>query len=358
MADFSNFAAGPQGPAMMVPVTVTFACKHSEVTSVPYTAGTAPVTFVLNDCHCDAPECQKRFVNKLRSELQLAGVNCEFSLRKFQMVEPMLKQELESAGCDSDIVDALLNCSQRSAATAKYLGHRVLLSTLAEYETAAVDQGQINRAHALHLIFSHQAVQEKLIVLQSTVLRLSQKSYPAPALKFPMLEGIQSHEPNWGKQELSTLQSTDSGKAILALPLSNANILVAKSSILSAQNELAELASLQASERASFFSDYPGTEQLHASGAMMSSQDMLSALSTPPTSISDDSSQMDVDAGNSQRSCSSSSADIRSLRPERVLSKGMAAHKCLGLDMDKIHAYSGKSYTALANPWWEQAKKA
>jgi hypothetical protein len=356
MADFSNFAAGPQGPTMMVPVTVTFACKHSEVTAVPYTAGTSPVTFVLNDCHCGAPECQKRFVNKTRSELQLAGMNCESSLRRHAFVEPMLKEELESAGCDSDIVEALLNCNQRSTATATYLGHRVLLSSLAEYESAAIDQGRINRSHALSLIFSHQEVQCKLIAIQSAVLRLSQKSYPAPALKFPMLEGIQSHEPNWGKQELSTLRSSDSGKAILALPLSNANILVAKSSIISVQNELAALTQLQASERASFFNDYPGTEALHASGAMMSSQDMLSALSTPPTSISDASSQMDVD--DAPVSDLSSSADIRSLRPQRVLSKGMAAHKCLGLDMDKIHAYSGKSYTALTNPWWEQAKKA
>jgi hypothetical protein len=342
---------------MMVPITVTFACKHSEVTAVPYTAGTAPVTFMLNDCHCDAPECQKKFVNRLRNDLHLANLSGEAALRKFAMVEPMLKEEMESAGCSSDIVEALLNCGQRSAATATYLGHRVLLSSLAEYESAAVDQGRINRAHALSLIFSHQEVQCKLIAIQSAVLRLSQKSYPAPALKFPMLEGIQSHEPNWGKQELSTLQRSDSGKAILALPLSNANILAAKSSILSAQNELAELAQLQASERASFFNDYPGTEALHASGAMMSSQDMLTALSTPPTSISDASSQMDVD-DDMQASGSSSSADIRSLRPQRVLSKGMAAHKCLGLDMDKIHAYSGKSYTALTNPWWEQAKKA
>jgi hypothetical protein len=353
MANFSNFAAGSQGPTMMVSVPVVFACKHSELDTVPYTADTASVTFMLNDRHCSAAECQKRFVNKTRLELQLAGMNCEASLRRFNMVEPMLKEELEAAGRDPEVVQALLNCSQRSAVTATYLGHRVLLSSLAEYESS-IENGQPNTAHAMHLIFAHQDIQHKLLVIQSAVLRLSQNSYPAPALKFPMEEGIKSHEPNWGKQELATLQRTD--PAILALPLSNANILAAKSSILSAQNELAELAQLQASERASFFSDYPGTEQLHASGAMISSQEMLGAMSTPPTSVSDQSSQMDVD--DASDSVFSSSADIRSLRPQRVLSKSMAAHKCLGLDMDKIHAYSGKSYTALTNPWWEQAKKA
>jgi hypothetical protein len=341
---------------MMVSVPVVFACKHSELTMVPYTAGTAPVTFMLNDRYCSALECQKKFINRLRNDISLAKMNCEASLRKFNMVEPMLKEEIVGAGfSEESLVEALLDCSQRTAATATYLGHHVLLSTLAEYATS-VDNGQINAAHAMHLIFSHQELQSKLIAIQSAVLRLTQKSYPAPALKFPMLEGIQSHEPNWGKQELSTLQSTDSGNAILALPLSNANILVAKSSILSAQKEVAELSQLQASERAAFFHDYPGTEQLHASGAMMSSQEMLSAMSTPPTSISDESSQMDVD--DAQDSGFPSSADIRSLRPERVLSKSMAARKCLGLDMGKIHAYSGKSYAALTNPWWEQAKKA
>lgn len=356
MASSSNFAAGPQGPTMMVPVTVTFACTHSEPALVPYTAGTAPVTFMMNDGYCSALECQKKLCNRLRNQLQLARMNCESSLRRHSMVEPMLQEELESAGCDTDIVEALLNCNQRSAATATYLGHRVLLSSLADFERA-VDQGQINRAHALHLIFSHQAVQKKLVALQSAVSRTSQKSYPAPALKFPMDEGIKSHEPNWGKQELATLQCSNEGRAILALPLANANILAAKSSILSARNEMAALTQLQSAERTAFFHDYPGTEQLHASGAMMSSQDMLDAMSTPPSSVSDEHpSQMDVDAQDSVFS----SADIRSLRPVRVFSKSMAAHKrsCRGLDMAKVHAYSGKSYTALTNPWWEQAKKA
>jgi len=352
MADFPYFRLTRPNPppTMMVPVSVTFACKHSEICPVPHTAGTVPIGFMLNDGHCSAPECQRRFINKMRSEAQLAGMNCEASLRRFTMVEPMLKEEMLAAGCSTDIAEALLNCSHRSAAAATYLGHRSLLSSLAEYE-----EGPPSNAHAMCLIFSHQDVQHKLMAIQSAVLRLIQNSYPAPGLKFPMLEGITSHEPRWGKQELSTLQSTVQGRAILALPLASENILAAKSTVLSAQNELAELARLQATERSAFFHDYPGTEALHASGAMMSSQEMLSHASASTTTPPQSSSQMDVDA---QDFASSFSADIRSLRPERVLSKSMAAHRrrCPGVDMAKVHAYSGKSYTALTNPWWTQAK--
>ena len=355
MADFPYFAPTRPltCPIMMVPVSVTFACKHSEICPVPYTAGTVSVGFMLNDGHCSAPACQKRFINKLRSEAQLAGMNCEASLRRFAMVEPMLKEEMLAAGCSTDIAEALLNCSQRTAAAATYLDHRSLLSSIAEYE-----QGIPTNAHAMKLIFLHQDVQHKLMAMQSAVCRLIQGSYPAPALKFPMIEGINTHEPSWGKQELATLQSTNQGRAILALPLASENILAAKSNVLSAQNELAELAQLQANERSAFFSDYPGTEQLHASGAMMSSQEMLSHASTPASTTTppQSSPQTDVNA----HVFAFSSADIRSLRPERVLSKSMAAHKrrCPGVDMAKVHAFSGKSFTALTAPWWAEAKRA
>ncbi|GAB7328336.1 hypothetical protein MBLNU13_g00329t1 [Cladosporium sp. NU13] len=338
MADFPCFApTRPQaGPTMVVSVSVTFACKHSEICAVPYTAGTVPVGFMLNDGHCSADACQKRFINKMRSEAQLAGMNCEASLRRFAMVEPMLKEEMLAAGCSTDIAKALLNCSHRSAAAATYLGHRSLLSSLAEYE-----QGIPTNAHAMQLIFSHQEVQHKLTAIQSAVLRLIQDSYPAPALTFSRYEGVKSFEQGWGKQELAALKSTDHGRAILALPLANHNILAAKSSMLSAQNELAELTQLQNAERAAFFSDYPGTEALHASGAMMSSQEMLSQASAS-TTTPQSSSQMDVDDA---QDSTFSSADIRSLRPERVLSTSMAAHRrrCPGLDMAKVHAYSSKS---------------
>lgn len=351
MADFPYFGLTRPNPppTMMVPVSVTFACKHSEICPVPHTAGTVPIGFMLNDGHCSAPECQRRFINKMRSEAQLAGMNCEASLRRFAMVEPMLKEEMLAAGCSTDIAEALLNCSHRSDAAATYLGHGSLLSSLAKYE-----QGPPTNAHAMCLIFSHQEVQHKLMAIQSTVLRLFQNSYPPPGIKFPMIEGINSHEPSWGKQELSTLQSTDQGKAILALPLASENILAAKSNVLSAQNELAQLAQLQASERSAFFHDYPGIEALIASGVMMSSQEMLSQASASASTTTPSSSQMDVDA----QEFASSSADIRSLRPERVLSKSMAAHRrrCLGVNMVKVHAYSGKSYTALTNPWWAESK--
>lgn len=354
MADFPYFGLTRPNPppTMMVSVSVTFACKHSEICPVPHTAGTVPIGFMLNDGHCSAPECQRRFINKMRSETQLAGMNCEASLRRFAMVEPMLKEEMLAAGCSTDIAEALLNCSQRSAAAATYLGHRALLSSLARYE-----QGPPTNAHAMYLIFSHQDVQHKLMAIQSAVLRLIQNSYPAPGLKFPMLEGVKSHEPSWGKQELATLHSTDQGRAILALPLVSENILAAKSHVLSAQNELALLAQLQATERSAFFHDYPGTEALHASGAMMSSQEMLSQASASTTTPLQFSSQMDVDV-DAHDFGSSSSADIRSLRPQRVLSKSMAAHRrrCPGVDMAKVRAYSGKSYTALTDPWWAESK--
>lgn len=357
MADSSNFAAGPQGPTMMVSIPVVFACKHAELTTVSCTAGTAPVGFMENDGHCRELACQKRFINKLRSELQLTGMNCEGSLRRFTMVEPMLKEELVSAGCNPELVEALLNCSQRTSATAKYLGHRALLSSLAEYETS-VDNGHADRAHAMELTIDNSVLQHKLVALQSLVFRLSQNSYPAPALKFSREEASKALEQGWGKQQLATLQSTD--PAILALPLSKANILAAKSSILSAQNELSQLAQLQTSERASFFRDYPGTDQLHASGAMLSSREMLSEMSSSQGSTTTpQSSGTDVDDDDAQ-SFGFPPADIRSLRAERVHSKSMAAHKrqCSGLDTAKVHAYSGKSYTALTNPWWGEAKKA
>lgn len=354
MADSSYFAftrSQVQGPTMLVSVSVTFACRHSEISTVPCTAGTVPVGFMLNDGHCSAPACQKRFINKMRSELQLAGMNCEASLRRFAMAEPMLKEEMLAAGCTLDIAEALLNCSQRTAAAATYLGHRTLLATLAEYE-----QGPATNACAMHLIFSHQSVQHKLMALQSAVSRLIQHSFPAPALKFSMGEGVCTFEPSWGKQELATLKSTDAGRAILALPLANENILAAKTSMLSTQNELAALAQLQDAERSSFFHDYPGTEKLYASGAMRSSQEMLDEMSSQG-SLTQELGEMVIDTQDDDGDAEFASADIRSLRGDRVLSKKMAAHKCLGLDMEKIHAYSGKSFTATTNPWWAAAAK-
>lgn len=327
MANFSNFSAtATQGPTMMVSVPVVFACKHSELITIPYTCDSAIVSFMLNDGYCSAPECQKKFVNTLRSELQLAGMNCESSLRRFGMVEPMLKEELSASGCPADMVEALLNCSQRSAATSAYLGHRSLLSSLAEYEASAND-GHASASHAMQLVLANKSVQHKLVSLQSTVVRLSANSYPAPALKFPMLEGINTHDPSWGKQQLATLNSTTEGRAILALPLANANILAAKSNVLAEQAQLSE----------------------RSSSTTSSSQASLTGESASQHGESPSSS--------SSSSSSSASADIRSLRPERVFSKNMAAHKCLGLDMQKIHSYSGKSYTALTNPWWGEAKK-
>ena len=336
MAGFSNFSASVQGPTMMVSIPVVFTCKHCELTTVLYTCDNAIASFMLNDGYCSAPDCQKRFVNKMGSELQLAGMNCESSLRRFGMVEPMLAEELSATGCPPDMIEALLNCSQRSAATSAYLGHRSLLSSLAEYEASA-NAGQASAAHAMQLVLANRIVQHKLLTMQSAVLRLSANSYPAPALKFPMLEGINSHDPSWGKQQLTTLKSTTEGRAILALPLANANILAAKSNVLAEQAQLDEMSSSSSSLQGS------STEEFVEMYIDMQDGESSSSASS---------------ACSASSSSSWSSADIRSLRPERVLSKKMAAHKCLGLDMEKIHSYSGKSYTALTNPWWGEAKKA
>jgi hypothetical protein len=355
MTDYTNFNASAfPGPTMTVSVPVMFACQHTELCTLSCPSDSAFSGF-MNDGPCGADACQKRFVNKMRSELQLAGMNCEAALRKFAQCEPMLKQELAYAGCPCDMIEALLNCSQRSAATSTYLGHRAALSFLAEYEISTDKQ----RAGALvmQLILTNRSVQHKLLAIQSTVLRLSQNSYPAPGLKFPMIEGINSHDPSWGKQQLATLQSTNAGRVILALPLTNDNILAAKTSMLVSQNELAELAQLHASERAAFFHDYPGTEKLHATGAMRSSQEMIDDMPSQGSSstVEQESPEMQID---SPATTEFSSADIRSLRPEtRVASKKMVAHTCLGVDMAKVNAYSGKSYEALTNPWWA-AKKA
>ena len=88
-------------------------------------------------------------------------------------------------------------------------------------------------------------------------------------------------------------------------------------------------------------------------GAEMSEMSSSQGSTTTPPS-----SDMDID--DDAQALVFSSADIRSVRAERVLSKSMAGHKrqCSGLDMAKVHAYSGKSYTALTNPWWGEAKKA
>jgi hypothetical protein len=173
MTDFSNFNASVcQGPTMTVCVPVLFACHHTELCTVTYPSDSAFAAFKWADGNCSADACQKRFVNKMRSELQLAGFGCEAARRKFAMVEPMLKEELMAAGCPLDMTEALINSSQRSAAAATYLGHRAALSSLAEYEVAA----EKDSAVVTHPILTNKDVQRKLLAIQAAVLRLSANS--------------------------------------------------------------------------------------------------------------------------------------------------------------------------------------
>lgn len=118
----------------------------------------------------------------------------------------------------------------------------------------------------------NKTVQRKLIALQQAVFRLTSNSYAAPGAKFHMCEGINSFQKNWGERELALLRQSDEGERILALPLSNENILAAKACMKTTETELETLFD---AERASFFADYPGTEELHASGAMKSSREIL-----------------------------------------------------------------------------------
>lgn len=351
MAGTSNFAAtGAQHAGLTIHVCSVSACRHTQSSNLPYSPSTAANNVRMADGPCPSPACQKKFVNKMRSELQLAGMNCESSLRKFGMVEPMLKEELTMAGCPNDMVEALLNCSQRSTAASNYLGHRAALATLAEYESC--DDTYAAKPVAMQLILTNKVIQHKLVAIQSAVLRLSMHSFPAPGLAFPMIDGIMTYEKSWGTHQLYILKSTAEGRAILALPLHNDNILAAKSSILA---EASELAHLQAVERAAYYTDYPGTEALFACGAMKSSYEMLADMSAQTSSqnccLDLNFARMTIDVEDSE-----APTDIRSLRSERVPSKKIASNS-LAVDMDKVNAYSRKPYTALTNPWWA-AKKA
>lgn len=369
---------------MMTTVTVLFGdCRHAEFTTVVYDPNTR-TNLMMKDGPCSAPACQKRFVNKTRSDLQLAGMACEGALRRFNMVEPMLREELMDEGCSDDaMIEALLNCAQRSPATETYLGHRAALSTLAEYELSTDKEAAGDLA--IQLIVTLRSIQRKLLAIQAAVFQLSRKSFPAPLLKFSAKESFDTFEQTWGKQQLAALQSTTEGRAILSLPLKGDNILAAKSSVLSVQTELA---TLHANERAAFCADYPGVEALYACGAMKSLWEMLAersqlwhansatdrsvAQSFPGMVINvSDYSDFDSDSGDveilgcdsgsgsgSESGDSEFSDDIRDFRCERVNSRKMNAHKCLGVDMEKVKAYSGKSYEALTNPWWAAAKVA
>jgi hypothetical protein len=296
-------------------VLTNYACKHTEFDTVAYSPALASANFRSIDGPCSFEECQSKFASKVKSELQLAGMSCESALRRFGNVEPMLAEELTTAGCTPDVVKALLNCSHRSAATTTYLCHYQALGLLAKFESCAnkedADQEEVNSL-ATQLSVTNRTIQDKTSVLKSAVCRLTKNGFPAPAQAFPMIQGIQTHKVSWGKAELAALKSTDEGQAILPLTLNSENILAAKSCILRVN---AQLATYQASE----------TTSSHAN----SSQAMPTAWANR------------------------SFSDIKLLRPKRVNARKLAlARNRMTVNMGLVNAYSGKPYDQLSDPWW------
>lgn len=106
----------------MMQVTTFFSYQHSVISSVAYTTSTAPVQ--MADGPCSNPGCQaapptnlpnlveysaqeSKFVNKIKSELDLAGISGERSLGRFNLAEPQTEAELAEAGCSPELIQAL-----------------------------------------------------------------------------------------------------------------------------------------------------------------------------------------------------------------------------------------------------------
>jgi hypothetical protein len=268
-------------------------------------------------------ETESRFFNQIKSQLELAGMSGETCLRKIALAEPQTQADLADAGCSPQVIAALLQCdaSTRTSATASFLGHRNVLAVLKQFEACVQNNGiawqddilcsQLNSLNA--------GVQQRLAELTSAVKTLTVNAYPAPGANFKMIDGINSYEKGFGKAELAALRSTTQGQAALTLPLTNANILTAKTSIRAAQN------SPQAT-----------------AGASQSNTDFAAAPIT--------SSGVTVDLHTAVN------GNISSLRPEtRVLSKKMTKNT-LTFNVELAKAHSGKSYTQLTNPWWAARK--
>jgi len=321
-------------------VTTYFSCQHSVTTSVTYTTTTAPVQMANGPCN--SPVCQAappnafafptiasysvtdgKFVNKMKPELELAGMSTERCLQKFNLAEPQTQADLAEAGCSPQVIQVLSQCgssSDRASGAANFLGHRNALAVLKQFETCVQNNGLHWQADILatQTYQLNLAVQQRLAEITSAVKRLTINAYPAPGANFPMEQGIQSYEKGLGKSELAALRSTPEGLAVLSQPLTNANILVAKTSIRHAKS------SPQANA---------GTEQFTTAGNSDSSSGTTISLH------------------------SAMNGNISALRPtHRVLSAKMAKNS-LSVDLSKADAYVNKSYTSLENPWWE-AKEA
>lgn len=329
-----------------------FSCGHSEASTVPYTPATASGHGMRCDGPCSRLGCQKKFANQMMSDLQVSGMRCEHVLRDFSKLEPMLPEELAAAGCSNDVIVVLLDCRRITPATSAYLGHREVLSnTLPRYEACIANGSQQEaRTLAMQLLMASKQVGRKLIALQAAVMPWSNKGFPAPAMPFSMKEGVDTFEQTWGVKELAALKSSPEGRAILDRPCSNPNILSAKSTIMRSQSELAFL---QATERAAFFSDYPGTEALRASGAMKSSQEMIDAMAVDGD-LTQNFADMKIDGMEEIIIYLDVDTDEMSCDGTCDVARHKCKHaaECQGIDMDKVREYSGKSYDALTNPWW------
>lgn len=340
--NFMSYTAGSiqqMSSNNVMQVTTFFSCQHSVISSVAYTTSMAPVQ--MADGPCSNPECQtapptnlptlveysaqeSKFVNKIKSELELAGMSGERSLGRFNLAEPQTEVELAEAGCSPELIQALLKCgtSNRSVGVATFLGHRNVLAILKNLETCVETHGLQWQAETLasQAHFLNTGVQTRLAELNSTVKRLTINVYPAPGANFSLLEGITSFEQSWGQNQLATLRSSEKGLSVLALPLTNLNILAAKTSIRTAART-----SSQQEEQAT-----------------------AGAAQTNPVTVAGSTASSDF---------AKASGDIRSLRPKsRLLSRKMA-ESSLTVDFAKAQAHSGKSHTLLTNPWWAASKE-
>jgi hypothetical protein len=309
-------------------VTTFFTCQDSVTTTVAYTTSTAPVQMSVAPCAsfaCQnasptplpvASEQEIKSVNQMKSQLDLAGMSGERCLRMFSLGEPQTQADLADAGCSQEVITALLQCyaSTRTSATAHYLGHRNVFALFKQVDTCASWQVAILGSHISSL---NAEVQQRLAALTSAVKHLTANCYPAPGACFKMIDGINSYEKSYGKAELAALRSTPQGQSVLSLPLTNANILAAKTSIRAAQT----------SPQATAGASQSDANNSHGMGSATSSSATLNLHSAV-------------------------NGDISSLRPEtRVLSKKMAKNN-LSVNIAIAVAHSGKSYTQLTNPWW------
>ena len=326
-------------------VTTFFACQHSVTSFVACTTTTAPIQ--MADGPCNNPKCQAapptvfptitcysadkgKFVNKIKTELELAGMAGEKSLRLFNLAEPQTEADLVEAGYSPQLIQALSKCGafDRSSSSANFLGHRNVLAVLKQLEICVENHGPQWQAAILSSQLSqlNAGVQQRLSEISTAVKHLTVNAYSAPGLTFPMEEGIKSHQKSLGQSELAALHSTPEGLAILSQPLTNANILAAKTSIRNARS----------------------SPQDTTAGA---EQPVVTASTLLPSSNSSSGTTINLHA--------TVNGDISCLRPERrVMSAKMAQTRTsLAIDLSKADAYVNKSYTQLDNPWWA-AKEA